>query len=322
MAHIEAALRRGGVASACFWGRHDGCISGAMRNLLRSLFTALIVLVVARASAQQSPLHAVEADRIRIRAHLERVIEELRAADVSQLSDAQRDARATNIERLVAYRVRGEFPHGNAAQPGQRVPTFIDADGRACAMGQLVIESGAESVAREIAATQNYARVPQITHAALGGWLIVNGMSLAEATRVQPDYCFECDDAGIAAVCGADGLAYANACLAVCEGTTVAGPAVCSGASCSCLDGGAPDDAGTLGLDGGTTPIDAGTRVDSGITPLVDAGITPRIDAGGGGTVRPDDGGCSVGHGARGSAWAFSALVAALGALVRRRRRG
>jgi len=302
-----------------------------MRNLLGSLFAALIVLAAARANAQQQPLHAVEADQIRVRAHLERVIEELRAADVSQLSDAQRAARTTNIERLVEYRLRGEFPHGNAAQPGPRVPTFIDADGRACAMGQLVIESGAESVAREIAATQNYARVPEITHAALGDWLIANGMTLAEATRVQPDYCFECGDAGMAAVCGANGLAYANACLAECEGTTVAGPAVCSGGSCSCPDGGAPDDAGTLGLDGGATPIDAGTRIDAGTTPLIDAGTTPRIDAGttprvdaggGGGTVRPDEGGCSVGHRVSGSAWVFSALVAALGALVRRRRRG
>lgn len=284
-----------------------------MRTLLGSLFAALIVLVTARAHAQQPLLHAVEADQIRIRAHLERVIEELRAADVSQLSDAQRAARATNIERLVAYRLRGEFPHGNAAQPGRRVPTFIDADGRACAMGQLVIESGAESVAREIAATQNYARVPEITHQALSGWLVANGMTLAEATRVQPSYCFEaCPDAGMDAVCGADGYAYANACLAVCEGTTVAGPAVCSGGSCSCPDGGAtPSDGGATPSDAGATPSDGGR---------FDAGTTPRIDAGGGGTVR-DDGGCAVGHGARGSAWMLALLVVSLGALVRRRRR-
>jgi len=286
------------------------------------LARALVIVVVALAGtcgtalAQMHPLGVVEADRIRIQAHLERVEARLRAADISRLTAEQRAARAVNIERLRAYRLRGEFPHGNVAQPAPRVPTFIDADGRACAMGYLVIESGHRDVAEAIARAQNYARVPEIEHPALAGWLVANGMTLEEATLVQPSYCFEeCPDAGTQAVCGTDGNVYSNACIATCEGVGVAGPASCSGETCSCVDAGAVDtDGGTV-----TPPVDSGT-----VTPPRDSGtIIPPADGGGGGTVARDDGGCSAGGG-RGGTGSTALLSAALVGLVlaaRRRRR-
>jgi len=224
--------------------------------------TALAAVVAPPARAQQRPLGAVEADRIRIRAHLAEVEAELRAADTSHLDPAQRAARAEQIERLRAYRLRGDFPHGSAAQPGPRVPTFIDADGRACAMGALVIESGHREVAEAIARAQNHARVPEIAHPALGPWLEAHGMTLAEATRVQPTYCWErCSDAGAGQpTCSTAGDVYTSACVAECEGATVAGPASCDDAGmCSCPDAGAPSDSGTPpGLDAAVPTLDAG----------------------------------------------------------------
>jgi hypothetical protein len=274
-----------------------------MRRAL--LTSALILLASGTASAQLRPLTAVEADRIRIREHLTRVEEQLRAADVSDLTDAQRAARELNIERLHAYRLAGEFPHGNPAQPGPRVPTFIDADGRACAMGHLVIESGHRDVAEAIARDQNYARVPEIAHPALVPWLEANGMTLEEATLVQPSYCFECADAGTQAVCTSDGYVYPNECLAVCEGQTVVGPASCTGGTCTC------GDSGTLEPDAGPPEIDSGA-------PGIDSG-TPMIEAdSGSGTVVPRSGGCAAGGTSSAGAWS---LAAPLVLLAMRRRR-
>jgi hypothetical protein len=272
-----------------------------------------LLCCVGSASAQQRPLGFVEGDRVRITAHLTEVEAELRAADVSHLTDAQRAARLRGIDRLHDYRVRGEFPHGREGQPGPRVPTFIDADGRACAMGHLVIESGAADVAREIAESQNHARVPEIEHPALAGWLAANGMTLEEAARVQPSYCWEeCPDAGMQAVCGSDGYAYMNACIAECEGVSIVGPATCTGGSCTCPDGAVADDAGAPREDAAIADIDAGAdRSDAGT-------VVPRLDGGGGGTVAPT-GGCAVDHGQSPGVWCFAAL--AMLVLARRRRR-
>lgn len=258
---------------------------------MRTSLLLVVLLIAPAAHAQSRPLDAVEGDRLRITAHLERVEATLLAADISHLSAEQRAARARNVERLRAYRMRGEFPHGYAGQPGPRVPTFIDADGRACAMGQLVIESGHADVAEAIARAQNHARVPEITHRALAPWLVANGMTLEEATLVQPSYCFECAEPGDQPVCGSDGHAYTAQCVAECEGVTAVGPASCTDGVCTC------DDAGTS----------------------ADAGGVTRID-GGGGTVAPRDrGGCNAGGAGHESLPAALALVFVLASSRRRR---
>lgn len=274
-----------------------------MRTLL-----LLLVLVPSTALAQSSPLlDAVEGDRIRIRRHLETVEADLRAADVSHLGPEARAARARNLDRLHDYRLAGEFPHGRAEQPGMRVPTFIDAEGRACAMGFLVIESGHRDVALAIARAQNHAYVPEIVHPALGPWLLANGMTLTEAARVQPSYCFECDDAGLSPVCTASGNVYPSACLAECELETVTGPADCSSGTCTCGDAGTPaTDAGTPTLDAGDEP-DAGARIDAG-PPVI------REDGGDGRVVVRS--GCSAAHGRGHAVW----LVGLALALALRRR--
>ena len=61
-------------------------------------------------------------DRIRIRAHLERVEQKLRGADTSHLTPEQRAARELALDRLRAYRIAGEFPHGYDGQPSARIP--------------------------------------------------------------------------------------------------------------------------------------------------------------------------------------------------------
>jgi hypothetical protein len=167
----------------------------------------------------------VEADRIRIQRHLETVETELRARDTSHLPPALQAERARNLDRLHTYRVAGLFPQ-NPDFIGERVPFFIDEDGVACAVGHLVIESGFADVAGEIAARENNARLLDMTHPALSGWIAQSGLTAEECARIQPDYC-GCGDE-YAPVCGEDGQTYGNACYAeTCAGVAIAYEGAC-----------------------------------------------------------------------------------------------
>lgn len=138
----------------------------------------------------------------RIAAHLERVERELRSRDVSHLTPAQRAARAQHLQRLREYRLRGLFPH-NHDFPGERVPYFIDPHGTRCAMAYLIEQSGHGDFVRRIAETRNNARVRELAdEPELVAWLDANGLTAAEAARIQPMYdddgnCIGCivDDA-------------------------------------------------------------------------------------------------------------------------------
>jgi len=192
---------------------------------MRTPTAILLVPLLLPAFASAQTTRSVEADRARIRAHLSGVEAELRGADVSHLSDEQRAARAAALDLLGEYWRAGVFPR-NEEVPG-RNPVFIDDEGRACAVGHLLVETGHADVARRIAGEQNLERVPTIDDRALGPWLETYGLTVEEATRIQPSYCF----CGFeeAPVCGADGVTYENACTATeCRGVDVAADGECS----------------------------------------------------------------------------------------------
>lgn len=127
----------------------------------------------------------------RLRAHFAAVDGELRAADVSQLSPAQRAARAAAIERLRGYAARGVFPHNH--DRAERTPVFVDRHGTRCAMAYLIEEADGADLVAKVHATQNLAYIPQIAADAalepdLVAWLDRNGLTAAEAARIQPSY--------------------------------------------------------------------------------------------------------------------------------------
>jgi hypothetical protein len=127
----------------------------------------------------------------RLRAHFAAVDAELRAADVSHLTAAQRAARTEAIERLRVYAARGEFPHNH--HRAALTPVFVDEHGTRCAMAHLIEEAdGAELVAK-VAHDRNLAYVPELAADAsfqpeLVAWLDRNGLTAAEAARIQPAY--------------------------------------------------------------------------------------------------------------------------------------
>lgn len=130
--------------------------------------------------------HASEVERVR--GHLDGALELLAAADVTHLGDAQRAARARNVERLRAYRDRGVFPQ-NRDFPHRAVPYFRDAEGVLCAMAHLIHESGEPSLVDRVARTRNNATVHELAdEPGLAEWLETNGLTLEEAARIQPWY--------------------------------------------------------------------------------------------------------------------------------------
>ncbi len=128
------------------------------------------------------------AETARIRTHLARVDRALRARDVANLSPAQRTARARNLDVLHSYWAAGVFPT-NTDFPGERMPYFVDRYGIRCAMAYVIEQSGRGDLVARVAATNNNARIRDLKDDPdLVAWLDENGLTAAEAARIQPAY--------------------------------------------------------------------------------------------------------------------------------------
>lgn len=148
---------------------------------------ALLVLAALLAASPASATPP-DAETARIQAHLLGAEREMVSHDVSHLSAPQREARGRALAALRRYRLAGRFPH-NHRVPGARVPIFVDEHGTPCAMAYLIAESGSVDLVQRIAATRNLALIRQLADdPELVAWLRANGMTAAEAARVQPTY--------------------------------------------------------------------------------------------------------------------------------------
>jgi len=135
-----------------------------------------------------------------IRRHLRAVRAELAARPTDALSPELAAARARNLEILGEYAEAGIFPR-NRAFPGLR-PVFIDDDGRACAVGYLMLENGGETAARRIAARENFDYLGDIEEPLAAEWIARSGLTAAECAMIQPSYpCFMLADIA----CASDG---------------------------------------------------------------------------------------------------------------------
>jgi len=150
----------------------------------------LLPFVVLAGAATATP---PDRDAARVQRHLEAVEAELRVAEVD-LTLGRHAARAVAIERLHRYRVAGVFPHNHDL--AVRAPYFIDEHGTRCAMAHLIEEAGGAELVAAVHATRNNAYVRELAdEPALIAWLDRNGLTVAEAARIQPAYdpCWERD---------------------------------------------------------------------------------------------------------------------------------
>ncbi|MEP6618241.1 MAG: hypothetical protein ABJE47_02955 [bacterium] len=157
--------------------------------------------VAARPHALRAGLPATEnaAEIARIRSHFDSVLTELAARDVAALTPAQRVRRGELVTTLTAYRARGVFPH-NYDFPGQAMPYFVDrGTGTLCAVAHLLEHTGHRDIVDRVAAMNNNVWVPQLAgDAAFTAWLAENGITLAEAARIQVPYLQPTSNAQVA----------------------------------------------------------------------------------------------------------------------------
>lgn len=145
----------------------------------------------------QDPSHSVgnamlsfsnEAERIAM--HLRLVRERSLSNMPEGLSAQQFEQRLFLLSKLNDYAGRGVFPQ-NYVLP-YRNPVFIDPHGTACAVGQLMIESGHHDLADRISATMNLAYVLDMQGTALwpeiAAWANEHGFTAEELAWIQPGY--------------------------------------------------------------------------------------------------------------------------------------
>jgi hypothetical protein len=107
-----------------------------------------------------------------------------------RLDPLRRLSRALLLQELRRYRRARRFPN-NQEFPNKLVPYFIDADGTRCAVAHLLEVAGRSDIVQKIARQRNNARVRELANEReLLAWLNAAGISLAEAARIQPSYCF------------------------------------------------------------------------------------------------------------------------------------
>ncbi len=129
-----------------------------------------------------------EADRIAT--HLKLVRETLQARSLEGLSASQQAHRMELLEILDVYANAGIFPK-NYVLP-YRNPVFIDPHGIACAVGQLMIESGhrdlAETIDREMETAYLFDILKSERAPEVAAWANEHGFTAEELAWIQPGY--------------------------------------------------------------------------------------------------------------------------------------
>lgn len=143
------------------------------------------------AGANRAPSAShIALEQVRLRAHFDSVLGELRARDITGLTPNQRAARLELSNWLAEYRDAGRFPL-NDRYSASLTPIFRDASGMVCAMAYLIGRSGRRDIVDRVARTRNLAYVRELVDdSALVAWLDSVGFDVLEAARVQPTYEF------------------------------------------------------------------------------------------------------------------------------------
>ena len=129
---------------------------------------------------------ADDANELRVRTHLAYVERRLRAVDDANVSPALREARRRNLDLLRAYWQAGVFPAGE--NPAGRQPTFVDDDGRRCAVAALVEASAGTEAIAHINDRYRNAYIREMDDPALAAWIARSGFTPDEVAMIQPNY--------------------------------------------------------------------------------------------------------------------------------------
>ncbi|MBI1807454.1 MAG: hypothetical protein HYR76_10440 [Ignavibacteria bacterium] len=126
-------------------------------------------------------------ENLRIRNHLEYVENLLRHRDCSNLTNELQQRRHQLLDMLHQYWTSNVFPR-NYDYSDQRVPCFIDKDGRICAVGYLIERSVGRSAAERVNSKYKYEKILAMNDDAVRSWIATTGLSTEECAWIQPTY--------------------------------------------------------------------------------------------------------------------------------------
>jgi hypothetical protein len=175
-----------------------------MRILLLSLLFCIASVCTAQTTEIIQPVNAIIGDtsyvlafgnspnvetdeNVRINTHLAYVEDQLQNKIPNELTPEQRKSRKHLIDLLHNYRVNGIFPR-NYDNPGERLPCFIDPDGRVCALGYLIEQTAGRSVAEQINQQHQYEYLLAINEPVVDNWIANSGLTTLECAMIQPTY--------------------------------------------------------------------------------------------------------------------------------------
>jgi hypothetical protein len=141
-------------------------------NKSRSVFAVLVLYAIIASCLFERPAKAAHTRPAR---SLNEMYERLAARRIVQL------------DRLRKYAAAGKFPQ-NIHFPGQFVPYFVDHEGTACAVGQLMLDDGWHEVVLSIVEASNHIRIEDAHDHPLLEWIASSGLTQKECALIQPGY--------------------------------------------------------------------------------------------------------------------------------------
>jgi hypothetical protein len=123
-----------------------------------------------------------------IQLHLDLVGQHLAKVQHSQFNTKQLTNRNNLLARLKEYTQQKDFPMNTFISKVN--PVFIDDRNVHCAVGYLMQQSGAESLAQAINKAQRLAYIKNIKVNGVQEWANANGFTLDELAWIQPGYAF------------------------------------------------------------------------------------------------------------------------------------
>lgn len=160
--------------------------AATIREQLNQLNTYWVYHRLTDTSADEQRLFASDAELIQL--HLQLVEKTLRAGSAKALNEEQWKQRLHLLDVLHAYWTAGMFPKNTGHT--LRTPYFIDLQGTACAVGQLIISSGGAALARQISQENNNGYISELAniYPRIGDWAAEHGFALEELAWIQPCY--------------------------------------------------------------------------------------------------------------------------------------
>ena len=97
--------------------------------------------------------------------------------------------RDRNVRAFASYVSRGRYPHNFETDGSLNV--WRDREGHLCAAATMINRSGARKLVAQVARTDNFIRLADVTDGPLLDWILTSGLTHAEVVAIQEPFMGE-----------------------------------------------------------------------------------------------------------------------------------